>query len=62
MLEVDPRRELRFVRYASGNFGKNLVWSTADLTLLFILTDLIELPTSLGRVADDDRFRRRFSL
>ncbi|HEY2402127.1 MAG TPA: MFS transporter [Steroidobacteraceae bacterium] len=46
MLEVDPKRELRFVRYASGNFGKNLVWSTADLTLLFILTDLIELPTS----------------
>jgi glycoside/pentoside/hexuronide:cation symporter, GPH family len=46
MLKVDPRRELRFVRYASGNFGKNLVWSTTDLTLLFILTDLIELPTS----------------
>lgn len=50
MLKIDPRREWRFVRYASGNFGKNLVWSTADLTLLFILTDLVELPTSSAAV------------
>jgi GPH family glycoside/pentoside/hexuronide:cation symporter len=35
---------LRLIGYASGNFGKNLVWSTADITLLFILTDLIGLP------------------
>jgi glycoside/pentoside/hexuronide:cation symporter, GPH family len=33
MLKFDPRREWRFVRYASGNFGKHLVSSTADLTL-----------------------------
>jgi GPH family glycoside/pentoside/hexuronide:cation symporter len=39
-------RELRLVRYAGGNFGKNIVWSTADLTLLFILTDLVGLPTT----------------
>lgn len=41
-----PRRELRLLGYASGNFGKNLVWSTADITLLFILTDLVGLPTA----------------
>ena len=46
LLKVDPTRELRLVRYASGNFGKNIVWSTADLTLLFILTDLVGLPTT----------------
>jgi len=40
----NTRREARLIGYASGNFGKNLVWSTADLTLLFILTDLIGLP------------------
>ena len=37
---------MRLIGYASGNFGKNLVWSTADLTLLFILTDLIGLPVT----------------
>jgi GPH family glycoside/pentoside/hexuronide:cation symporter len=46
LLHGDPFHELRLVRYASGNFGKNLVWSTADITLLFILTDLIGLPTT----------------
>lgn len=35
---------MRLIGYASGNFGKNLIWSTADITLLFILTDLIGLP------------------
>ena len=44
LLHGDPKRELRLIGYASGNFGKNLVWSTADITLLFILTDLIGLP------------------
>lgn len=44
LLHRDTKRELRLIGYASGNFGKNLVWSTADLTLLFILTDLIGLP------------------
>ena len=37
---------MRLIGYASGNFGKNLVWSTADITLLFILTDLIGLPVT----------------
>jgi GPH family glycoside/pentoside/hexuronide:cation symporter len=46
LLHGDPKRELRLIGYASGNFGKNLTWQTADLTLLFILTDLIGLPTS----------------
>ncbi|HEY0342317.1 MAG TPA: MFS transporter, partial [Steroidobacteraceae bacterium] len=46
LLYDDPRREWRLIGYASGNFGKNLVWSTADITLLFILTDLIGLPVT----------------
>ncbi len=46
LLHGDPRRELRLVGYASGNFGKNLVWSTTDITFLFILTDLIGLPVT----------------
>lgn len=36
--------ELRSVGYAFGNLGKNLIWSAADLTLLFILTDLLGMP------------------
>ena len=40
------RREWRLIGYASGNFGKNLVWSTADITLLFILTDLVGMPVA----------------
>lgn len=46
LVHGDARRELRLIGYSSGNFGKNLVWQTADLTLLFILTDLIGLPVS----------------
>ena len=46
LLYGDPRREWRLIGNASGNFGKNLVWSTADITLLFILTDLIGLPVT----------------
>lgn len=46
VLHGDPRREWRLIGYSSGNFGKNIVWSTADLTLLFILTDLIGLSPS----------------
>lgn len=30
--------------YASGNFGKALVFSGADLTILFLLTDVLGLP------------------
>lgn len=35
--------ESRLLGYAAGNFGKNLVWSTADFTILYFLTDLIGL-------------------
>jgi hypothetical protein len=36
--------ELRAIDYSAGNLGKNLLWSAADLTLLFILTDILGLP------------------
>ncbi len=36
-------REARLIGYSSGNFGKNLVFAGADLTFLFILTDLLGL-------------------
>lgn len=36
--------ELRAIGYSAGNLGKNLLWSAADLTLLFILTDILGLP------------------
>lgn len=45
----DRFRELRLVAYSAGNFGKNLVFSGADLTFLFILTELLGL--SAGRAA-----------
>nr|WP_245842558.1 MFS transporter [Sphingomonas laterariae] len=35
--------EGRMLAYASGNFGKALVFSGADLTILFLLTDLLGL-------------------
>lgn len=35
--------EARLFAYASGNFGKGLVFAGADLTLLFLLTDLLGL-------------------
>jgi glycoside/pentoside/hexuronide:cation symporter, GPH family len=35
------RRELPLVGYAAGNFGKNLLLAGVDVTLLFMLTDLI---------------------
>jgi GPH family glycoside/pentoside/hexuronide:cation symporter len=41
--EGTVRREGRLVAYASGNFGKALVFSSADLTILFLLTDLLGL-------------------
>lgn len=36
-------REGRLVAYSSGNFGKGLVFAGADLTILFLLTDLLGL-------------------
>lgn len=35
--------EYRMVAYSSGNFGKALVFSGADLTILFLLTDVLGL-------------------
>jgi GPH family glycoside/pentoside/hexuronide:cation symporter len=37
------QNEARLFAYASGNFGKGLVFSGADVTILFLLTDLLEL-------------------
>lgn len=35
--------EVRLLAYASGNFGKGIVFAGADLTILFLLTDLLGL-------------------
>jgi GPH family glycoside/pentoside/hexuronide:cation symporter len=36
--------EARSVSYASGNFGKALVFGSADLTILYLLTDVLDIP------------------
>lgn len=36
-------REARLMAYSSGNFGKALVFAGADMTILFLLTDLLGL-------------------
>lgn len=36
-------REARLFAYSSGNFGKALVFAGADMTILFLMTDLIGL-------------------
>ncbi|MFP5433800.1 MAG: MFS transporter, partial [Alphaproteobacteria bacterium] len=42
-------REGRLLAYSSGNMGKALLFSGADLTILFLLTDLLgQSPTSAG--------------
>ena len=35
--------EARLAAYSGGNFAKNLLWATADVTLLYVLTDLVGL-------------------
>jgi GPH family glycoside/pentoside/hexuronide:cation symporter len=40
--------EARLLGYASGNFGKNLVFAGADLTVLYLLTDLFGLPGAVA--------------
>ena len=37
------RDDGRMLAYASGNFGKALVFSGADLTILFLLSDVLNL-------------------
>lgn len=45
------RREARYLAYASGNFGKNVMWSAADITLLFMMTDLVGVaPSAAGLI------------
>jgi GPH family glycoside/pentoside/hexuronide:cation symporter len=41
-------REGRFLAYSSGNFGKALVFAGADLTIMFLLTDLIGLSPAMA--------------
>ncbi|NOW44995.1 GPH family glycoside/pentoside/hexuronide:cation symporter [Novosphingobium sp. SG751A] len=38
------RSDLPLIGYSSGNFGKNLVLSTFDVTFVFVLTDLLRIP------------------
>jgi GPH family glycoside/pentoside/hexuronide:cation symporter len=38
--------DARLLAYSSGNFGKALIFSGADLTILFLLTDLMGLSAS----------------
>lgn len=50
MAEGDPAigRGWRLGAYASGNFGKNILWGTGEVTLLFMLTDLLGLNPALA--------------
>ena len=41
IVPLAPPSKLRSTGYAAGNFGKNILWSAADLTLLFLMTDVI---------------------
>ena len=34
--------------YASGNFGKNILWNTSEVLLLFVLTDLLNIPAAIA--------------
>lgn len=41
--------EVRAIGYSAGNLGKNLMWSSVDLTLLFVLTEIMGLrPAAAG--------------
>lgn len=43
---ADMYGETLLIGYASGNFGKNLVYAGFDVTLLYLLTDLLKIPAS----------------
>ncbi|KAB7647459.1 MFS transporter [Polymorphobacter fuscus] len=47
-LATPPIGRLQLIGYASGNFGKNLLWSTADLTLLFLFTDVMAVDPAVA--------------
>jgi GPH family glycoside/pentoside/hexuronide:cation symporter len=40
---AQPLSHRRLLTYASGNFGKTLLWGTVDMTLMFLLTDYLGL-------------------
>lgn len=42
------RIEARHLVYASGNFGKSILWGTFELTMLFVLTDLLGVPAAVA--------------
>ena len=50
--EMDNHRPViarwRVGAYASGNFGKNLLWGSAEVTLLFMLTDMLGLSSGVA--------------
>ena len=41
-------REARAIGYSAGNFGKNLMWSSADLVLMFLLTNVVGFSPGLA--------------
>lgn len=46
---VGLKRDLPLLGYSAGNFGKNLLLSSVDVTLVFMLTDLLGIaPTSVS--------------
>lgn len=42
------RQELPAIGYASGNFGKNLLWTAGEVTLLFLLTEVFGIKPTLA--------------
>lgn len=45
---VRPLSDPRLFAYASGNFGKNLLWGTVDITLMFLLTEQLGLTPAMA--------------
>ncbi len=44
MVGTGLRAELPAIGYAGGNFGKNLLWTAGEVTLLFLLTEVFGIP------------------
>lgn len=42
------RFDLRRLIYAAGNYGKNILWGTAEITLLFMLTDMLGIRPAMA--------------
>ena len=51
IVPLAPPSKLRSTGYAAGNFGKNILWSAADLTLLFLMTDVIGIDPGVAGAA-----------